>query len=192
MIYLMESGEYYKIGYAKDVEKRMKAYNTHNPNYKLIDVIEGTKSDEVALHELCGEYQDKLEWFTKVPEILIIWKIYKKNAQLTQKIYKNNIQLIQKKNQEISNDIKYLKNQIEPLSKQIQEQSENFNLAVETLQKYYLFINNLYNGLIQDISPKEIFETIISDFKQVGCINEKELDKINKRLDEWILKITSE
>lgn len=192
MIYLMESGEYYKIGYAKDVEKRMKAYNTHNPNYKLIDVMEGTKSDEAALHELCGEYQDKLEWFTKVPEILIIWKIYKKNAQLTQKIYKNNIQLIQKKNQEISNDIKYLKNQIEPLSKQIQEQSENFNLAVETLQKYYLFINNLYNGLIQDISPKEIFETMISDFKQVGCVNEKELAKINKRLDEWILKITSE
>lgn len=180
MIYLMESGEYYKIGYAKDVEKRMKAYNTHNPNYKLIDVMEGTKSDEAALHELCQEYQDKLEWFTKVPEILMIWKIYKKNAQLTQK-----------KDQEFSNNIKKLKNQIESITKHLQELSETNNQIEEMFYKYYLFINNLYNGLIQDISPKEIFENMISDLKQIGCTNEKELAKINKRLDRWVLKITS-
>ena len=180
MIYLMESGEYYKIGYAKNVEKRMKAYNTHNPNYKLIDVMEGTKSDEAALHELCEEYQDKLEWFTKVPEILMIWKIYKKNIQLTQK-----------KDQKFSGDLKYIKNQLEFITKQIQELCETLDQTDKILYKYYLFINNLYNGLAQDISPKEIFENMTSNFKQVGYTDEKELAKINKRLDEWVFKITS-
>lgn len=33
MLYLVKSGKYIKIGYAKDVSKRMKAYSCTNPDY---------------------------------------------------------------------------------------------------------------------------------------------------------------
>jgi hypothetical protein len=33
MLYLIKSGKYLKIGYAKDVSKRLKDYYTHNPDY---------------------------------------------------------------------------------------------------------------------------------------------------------------
>lgn len=78
MLYLIESGNFYKIGYAKDIKQRLKAYNTHNPNFNLIDYMEGDIQDEHTLHELCMDYKEKLEWFTKCPEILLIWKTYKK------------------------------------------------------------------------------------------------------------------
>lgn len=78
MLYLIESGNFYKIGYAKDIKQRLKAYNTHNPNFNLIDYMEGDVQDEHTLHELCIDYKEKLEWFTKCPEILLIWKTYKK------------------------------------------------------------------------------------------------------------------
>lgn len=79
MLYLIESGNFYKIGYAKDIKQHLKAYNTHNPNFNLIDYMEGDIQDEHTLHELCMDYKEKLEWFTKCPEILLIWKTYKKN-----------------------------------------------------------------------------------------------------------------
>lgn len=73
MIYLIESNEYYKIGYAKDIKERMKAYETTNPNFKIISYKEGSIQDETCLHRLCKEYKYKNEWFYKKEEVLNIW-----------------------------------------------------------------------------------------------------------------------
>lgn len=41
MIYLIESGNFYKIGFTENLKSRMKQYATHNPDCKLIDSFEG-------------------------------------------------------------------------------------------------------------------------------------------------------
>lgn len=78
MIYLIESGEYYKIGYTQDLDKRLKQYATHNPNIKLIDSQDGDTKDENNLHYMCKPFLVENEWFKKDPEILKIWKVYNK------------------------------------------------------------------------------------------------------------------
>jgi predicted GIY-YIG superfamily endonuclease len=37
MLYLIESGDYYKIGTTTDIKRRMQDYRTHNPDVELID-----------------------------------------------------------------------------------------------------------------------------------------------------------
>ena len=59
MVYFVKSeartGTYYKIGFAKDISKRMNYYGTHNPNAKLLEfciTYEKTKHQlETAIHE---------------------------------------------------------------------------------------------------------------------------------------------
>lgn len=57
MIYLLESGNYYKIGFSDNFEQRLKSYLTHNPDIEVFDLKEGTKQDEDKLHELCKKIQ---------------------------------------------------------------------------------------------------------------------------------------
>ena len=61
MLYLIKSGEWYKIGYAKNVAKRLDAYNTHNPNYELLGVKEGTLEDETSYHKSQSQYPQRYE-----------------------------------------------------------------------------------------------------------------------------------
>ena len=56
MLYLLKSGNYLKIGYAKNIEERMKLYTTHNPDFELLDTKEGTLLDEKELHRICRLY----------------------------------------------------------------------------------------------------------------------------------------
>lgn len=73
MIYLIESGDYYKIGYTTNINQRLKSYITANPNFKLIETKEGSKQDEKELHRLCKEFKFKNEWFHKTEKLLEIW-----------------------------------------------------------------------------------------------------------------------
>lgn len=77
MLYLIKSGKYVKIGYAKDVSKRLKDYYTHNPDYQLLDTLEGNLKTETFLHKILKPYQHRTEWFYNVPEIYDIWNNYK-------------------------------------------------------------------------------------------------------------------
>ncbi len=52
MLYLIKSNNYLKIGFCKNLENRLKQYNTHNPDYTVIAVRDGTASDEYFLHKL--------------------------------------------------------------------------------------------------------------------------------------------
>ena len=54
MLYLIklkgETNTLLKIGYTKDMDKRLKTYKTHNPLVELIDMKEGKTYDEFYLH----------------------------------------------------------------------------------------------------------------------------------------------
>lgn len=83
MIYLIESPNYYKIGYTDNVERRLKQYKTHCLEINLLDFKEGTSTDETNLHKACSEFKVENEWFRKDPEILKIWDTYFKYFQKT-------------------------------------------------------------------------------------------------------------
>lgn len=78
MLYLIESSDYYKIGYASDIDRRLKQYNTHNPDYVVIDIKEGDTKDEALLHKKCKEFRIKGEWFEKCSDVLDAWYTYEK------------------------------------------------------------------------------------------------------------------
>lgn len=77
MLYLVKSGKYIKIGYAKNVEQRMKAYSCTNPDYQLLDTSEGNTKMEAFLHKVLKHHQYRTEWFYNVPEVYEIWNDYK-------------------------------------------------------------------------------------------------------------------
>jgi hypothetical protein len=78
MLYLIESSDYYKIGYARDIDRRLKQYNTHNPDYIVIDIKEGDTKDEALLHRKCKEFRIKGEWFEKCADVLDAWYTYER------------------------------------------------------------------------------------------------------------------
>lgn len=66
-VYYVEVGDYYKIGYATDVRRRMKDYP---PNCTLLAQHRGTKADERAIHGRFAAHLDAgREWFRKDDEI---------------------------------------------------------------------------------------------------------------------------
>lgn len=73
MLYLIKSENYIKIGYSENLEKRLQSYNTHNPNYQLIDTIEGDEDLEKTIHRLCKEFKFKNEWFHLNQFIIDVW-----------------------------------------------------------------------------------------------------------------------
>jgi hypothetical protein len=46
MLYLIQSLNYYKIGYTSNLKSRMDAYKTMNPHVVLLGIKEGTQKDE--------------------------------------------------------------------------------------------------------------------------------------------------
>lgn len=55
MIYLIEDRDYLKIGYAEDVDKRIKQYKTYSLYPKLLTYKIGSMEDERNLHQLCDQ-----------------------------------------------------------------------------------------------------------------------------------------
>lgn len=72
-IYVLKSKEYYKIGIAKDVAKRMRELQTGNPVKHLFvcsSFFEDAPKFEKRLHEAFSEYRGEGEWFELPPEKL--------------------------------------------------------------------------------------------------------------------------
>ena len=76
MIYLVQLDNAYKIGYAKDVNKRIKNLSATHVVVNLIDSKEGKHKDEKELHKLCNNFKIKNELFEINNEILGIFKNY--------------------------------------------------------------------------------------------------------------------
>ena len=114
MLYLIklkgESNTLLKIGYTENINKRLKAYKTHNPLIELIDIKEGSIIDELNLHNKLKEYlfNNSKEWFIENEEIYNIWKSYVKEDEeliLELRIFKKLIEIANLSNPK---DSKYL------------------------------------------------------------------------------------
>lgn len=56
MLYFIKSGNYYKIGFSDNIEKRISCYMTHNPDFELIGLKEGDEEEELQYHEKYYDY----------------------------------------------------------------------------------------------------------------------------------------
>ena len=68
MLYVVKSSQYYKVGFTENndtLHKRIDSYKTHNPDFQIIGLYEGTKKDEKKIHSLLSEYKHFGEWFYK-------------------------------------------------------------------------------------------------------------------------------
>lgn len=86
MLYFIECGIYAKIGYSKDVdifEKRLSAYKTHNPHFRLVDITDGTKEDEQRLQSLYKMYpvDGNKEWTYAKKLATQIWIEYRASKE---------------------------------------------------------------------------------------------------------------
>lgn len=68
-VYLVHtSNKYYKIGYTNNIKHRQQAYNTHNPNARIVEYIQfdnqevAKQYEDIAHNEVYGLYGNK-EWF---------------------------------------------------------------------------------------------------------------------------------
>ena len=99
MIYLIKTSYYdektckpaflLKIGYAKNIDDRMKTYKTHNPLVQLLDTREGDYELENELHHYFKEYAypNQFEWFYYNERIIKEFNTYKQGD-----IYDNSIE----------------------------------------------------------------------------------------------------
>lgn len=60
--YIIKSGKYYKIGRTSNLNKRLSAFNTLNPDFKLVKVIQGDY--EKFLHKFFIDRHYRLEWYS--------------------------------------------------------------------------------------------------------------------------------
>lgn len=86
MLYFIECGIYAKIGYSKNVdtfEKRLSAYKTHNPHFRLVDIADGTKADEQRLQSLYKMYpvDGNKEWTYAKKLATKIWVEYRTSLE---------------------------------------------------------------------------------------------------------------
>lgn len=79
-LYLIESNNKLKIGIASDLNKRLRQYKTHNPDFKILDIREGTYSDEYFLHKIFEKYMiEDTEWMVYDQKIIDTYKNIKLN-----------------------------------------------------------------------------------------------------------------
>lgn len=80
MLYLIKSGEYFKIGFSSssNLKNRIDAYLTCNPDFELVGIREGTRSEESKYHKclkfLGLQHPERMEWFREKEGILDILK----------------------------------------------------------------------------------------------------------------------
>ena len=86
MLYLVKSNLALKIGSTNNLKLRMKDYKTHNPDFELLDIADGTETEEKILHSKLNNfrYKGSREWFKDCNEVRNEWNNYVKS---TGKIY---------------------------------------------------------------------------------------------------------
>ena len=71
MLYLITDGEYYKLGYSVDPNKRLKALQTAHPKpLRLLAVSEGGYADEAYYHSQLEATKQNGEWFSLSHDLL--------------------------------------------------------------------------------------------------------------------------
>lgn len=138
MLYLIKSSDYIKVGFTKNIRNRMKAYNTCNPDYELLDLVEGTEQDESDFHMDIHRYHYRGEWFYFNQEIIDLWnhrfdrKVYIKLKQ--EDLSKENLRMIK-----IEQDDEYYQ-KTQALMYRENFVLNNLKILIDTNQPFYDFL----------------------------------------------------
>lgn len=197
MVYLIEDRDYLKIGYAEDVEKRIKQYKTHSLYPKLIKAKIGTVEDEKNLHQLCKLYWVTGEWFKNCSEVLNIFDAYEPKLDLLiiKKTTCCNLSLIFnciKHNFKLSNPDNwyYAKpNSISRTQEKLYWELKTYNLLTKeenTWMKYYFNTKRVLNEYIQQAHWGKPHKDTIEFF-----FNWKVTFEYITDADDWIIQINS-
>ena len=83
MLYLIKSYSAIKIGSTNNIKMRMREYKTHNPDFELIDIADGTESEEKILHSKLKDfkYKNSKEWFIDCEKVREEWNNYVKTTK---------------------------------------------------------------------------------------------------------------
>ena len=127
MIYLVQLDNAYKIGYAKNIDKRIKNLSATHVVVNLIDSKEGTYKDEKELHNLCNEFKIKNELFKIEEKVLEIFKNY---IPYTEEFKEENL----KSNQSV-NSIILPENYSGIITLSDEELAKEINLSVKTIKR---------------------------------------------------------
>lgn len=162
MLYLIKSGNYIKIGYSENLEKRLQSYNTHNPNYQLIDTIEGNEDLEKTLHHLCKEFKFKNEWFHLNQFIIDIWNKLKTSNFISIDSFTN-----------------------EPIN----ELNVDYKIKCKNITEDYLKLKT--NNDISEKKYKLLLDKFENSLKnlEIQVLQFKDLSEENKNLKEQLLEI---
>lgn len=110
MLYLIKQEgkeqNYLKIGYTKDIDDRLKAYNTHNANFELLETFEGEKDIETYAHKLLNQLKYKGEWYIESNEIYTIWELCKHESRL--RINEQEIEKLQKEYEKLKENYNFI------------------------------------------------------------------------------------
>lgn len=134
MLYLIEQygnegRKYLKIGSSGDIDKRIKQYDTHCAEFKVLDTFEGSGEQEHMLQKLLIKYVFKNEFMIYNESIIETWNIYKT-------LYEKLNQVFEKKLKEKDKQIFKMEDEIDELTKQV--------------EKYKILVNS-YKKLQEDI-----------------------------------------
>lgn len=189
MLYLIKlKGETHtllKIGYTKNLDKRLKTYKTHNPLIELVDVKEGSTIDESYLHDKLKKYlfDNSKEWFIENKEIYDVWNEYnhkkltkeEEDTILNIKIFKRLIELANLLN---SKNEKYLRIYLGDTKESIKDAMFNYFFKKElniTKGRYDKGISKLIEEyFLIKINDNKLF---ILNPKMVEFINSVEFNK---------------
>lgn len=69
MIYFIKTNGQVKIGYTDNLNKRIAAYRTHNPQAELIAEMDGDRATEKAIHKQLASDRIKGEWFNHSQQV---------------------------------------------------------------------------------------------------------------------------
>lgn len=76
-VYLVTDGTSYKVGHARDPEKRLNLLQTGHPEVlRIVAVFEGSRKAEHEIHELFAGSRFRGEWFILDKEILAFFEAH--------------------------------------------------------------------------------------------------------------------
>ena len=83
MLYLIKSNSAIKIGNSNNIKTRMREYKTHNPDFELLDIADGSEIEEKTLHSKLKDfkYKNSKEWFIDCEEVRKEWNNYIKSTK---------------------------------------------------------------------------------------------------------------
>lgn len=119
MLYLIEQygdkgRKYLKIGSSGDIDKRIKQYDTHCAEFKVLDTFQGSGEQEHMLQKLLIRYVFKNEFMIYDKSIIETWNTYKI-------LYEKLGQVFEKKLKEKDQRIFKMEDEIEDLTKQVEK-----------------------------------------------------------------------